>query len=196
MVGGATHAGFLDTSRRIRHGLCSSFMWEKTWQRSSGFSHPTAQTGKFSNMWVALWWLCEAENNIYKASHLTSFITKSHTPASPLKLGVNPSSASLCFLPLYPGLHLQSTHLHSAKDRRENFGVIQKQCDSLQSQSHPKKLIKTQKGWRLQTGSRGAASVLLRVLSWRGWTSPEATEMPHYLPCHRHSFFDYNNEPL
>lgn len=77
----------------------------------------------------ALWWLCEPENNIYRASHLTSFITKSHTLASPMKLGVNPSSASLFSSspsPCDPGLYLPSSHLHSRKGReKKNFGVIQ-----------------------------------------------------------------------
>lgn len=62
-----------------------------------------------------------------------------------MKLGVNPSSASLfssspC-LP-DPGLHLTSPHLRSAKDIKEKFCVIgeggkKKRGDSFQCQSHP-----------------------------------------------------------
>lgn len=52
---------------------------------------------RVKDTWRVRWQLCKLENNIYRASHLTSFITKSHTPGSPMKLGVNPSSASLFF---------------------------------------------------------------------------------------------------
>lgn len=97
--------------------------------------HETEQTGagvckvwKICSCFRAQRWPRELENNIYRASHLTSFITKSHTPASPMKLGVNPSSPSLFSFsssPPDPGLYLPSSHLHSTKDVRENFGRIQ-----------------------------------------------------------------------
>lgn len=83
---------------------------------------------------------CELENNIYKASHLTSFITKSHNPASPMKLGVNPSSASLFSSSPStpdPGLYLPSSHLRSAKDTKENFGVIQKKWRQFPTSKSP-----------------------------------------------------------
>lgn len=77
---------------------------------------------------------------------LTSFITKSRTPGSPMELGVNPSSASLFpsspRLP-DPGLRLTSPHLRSAKDIKAKFCVIgegggkKRRGDSCQCQSHP-----------------------------------------------------------
>lgn len=98
-------------------------------KRNRFSSGKNAQNTRRRLCFSALWWLCEPENNIYRASHLTSFITKSHTPASPMKLGVNPSSASLFSFspsPRDPGLYLPSSHLHSRKGReKKNFGVIQ-----------------------------------------------------------------------
>lgn len=91
-------------------------------KRNRFSSGKNAQNTRRRLCFSALWWLCEPENNIYRASHLTSFITKSHTPASPMKLGVNPSSASLFSFspsPRDPGLYLPSSHLHSRKRTRK-----------------------------------------------------------------------------
>lgn len=106
------------------------------------FPHETEK--KFSTVGVNIWRIyfilgvcCSAqlwprwlENNIYRVAHLTSFITKSHSTASPMKLGVNPSSASLLFLSL-PLRLIQAYTSHPltftfAKDAKENFGVISK----------------------------------------------------------------------
>lgn len=106
------------------------------------------------------WQLCKLENNIYRASHLISFITKSRTPGSPMKLGVNPSSASLFSssptLP-DPGLYLTSSHLRSAKDIKEKFCVIgEKKVGTVSNVKVTLWIIKDQ---RLQLGAgRGGAS--------------------------------------
>lgn len=117
------------------------------------------------NMWrrlcfSALWRPCEPENNIYRASHLTSFITKSHTPASPMKLGVNPSSASLFSFspsPRDPGLYLPSSHLHSHKGREKkklwcNSATLVTVCNGKVTRTW---IIKgAKKDWRAAKGER------------------------------------------
>lgn len=123
--GWATHEGspnirattFMFSSSHIKRRLCISFMkGGERWQYSSTkqFSSSNRINAEVFNcswkmrrvcgetvtlcetmMCTAAVAVCELENNIYRASHLASFITESHTPASPMKLGVNPSSASL-----------------------------------------------------------------------------------------------------
>lgn len=140
------------SSSHIKHRLCISFMkGGERWQYSSTkqFSSSNRINAEVFNcswkmrrvcgetvtlcetmMCTAAVAVCELENNIYRASHLASFITKSHTPASPMKLGVNPSSASLFSPSPLPHL-IQAYTSHPltftlAKDTKGNFGVIQK----------------------------------------------------------------------
>lgn len=112
-VGGSTREGFLSSVRtraiaslfsssHIKHGSYISFMRASAkrfffFMKQNSFQPKGGKYGEYAGRrrYSALWWPCELENNIYRASHLTSFITKSRTPASPMKLGVNPSSASL-----------------------------------------------------------------------------------------------------
>ena len=87
----------------------------------------------------------------------TSFITKSRTPGSPMKLGVNPSSVSLFSsspsLP-DPSLNLTCSHLCSAKDVKEKFGVIGVE-QNLRTFSNVKVTQWIIKDQRLQSGAGG-----------------------------------------
>lgn len=76
-----------------------------------------------------------------------------------MKLGVNPSSASLFSSSPStpdPGLYLPSAHLRSAKDTKENFGVIQKKWRQFPTSKSPYMDNKRLEAKR----SRGGASVL------------------------------------